>query len=149
MFCAIPIADRIHNEGRLQGAFEMSQSREKIITVRVNNELYEEVKKKAETAKLPMSEYVCKLIESSLADIERTDLLLKNIHEEVLQLEDMITLMQGFNVEVFTTLLARTSTSLNPDQKRQLLEQRVKAEEGLKGYMKKVADKTLQGESPW
>ena len=127
----------------------MSKSREKIITVRVDEERYEAIKKKAESSNMPLSGYVYKLIESSLAGVDRTDLLIRNIHEEVLQLEDMFTLMQGYNSEVFATLLARTTKPLNADQRRELQDNRKKAVDGLQGYFDKVSEKIIAGENIW
>ena len=127
----------------------MSKSREKIITVRVDEEMYEAVKKKAASSNMPLSAYVYKLIESSLEEVDRTDLLIRNIHEEVLQLEDMFTLMQGYNSEVFATLLARTTKPLNADQRRELQDNRKKAVDGLQGYFDKVSEKIIAGEYIW
>ena len=127
----------------------MSKSREKIITVRVDEEMYEAVKKKASNSNMPLSEYVYKLIESSLEGVDRTDLLIRNIHEEVLQLEDMFTLMQDFNSEVFATLLARTSRQLNPEEKQELQKQRSKAIVGLNQYIEKVSDRLASEDNIW
>ena len=131
------------SNARIRIAFEleltMSKSREKIITVRVDEMMYEAVKKKAVSSNMPLSAYVYKLIELSLEGVDRTDLLIRNIHEEVLQLEDMFTLMQGYNSEVFATLLARTTKPLNAEQRRELQDNRKKAVDGLQGYFDKVS----------
>ena len=125
----------------------MGKSRDKIITVRVDEDMYEKIKKYASNSNLALSEYVYKIIESSFDESDRTDLLIKNIHEEILQMEDMITLMQGFNFEVFATLLARTSKSMDPSQKKELQEKRIKAIDGLNNYMTKVSEHLIAGES--
>ena len=90
---------------------------------------------------MPLSEYVYKLIELSLEEVDRTDLRVRNIHEEVLQLEDMFTLMQGFNSEVFTTLFARTSRQLNSDEKYELQKQRSKVIVWLNQYIENASDR--------
>ena len=127
----------------------MSKNREKIITVRVDEEMYDAVKKKAANSNMTLSAYVYKLVESSLEGVDRTDLLIRNIHEEVLQLEDMLTLMQGYNSEVFATLLARTTKPLNADQKKELQDNRKKAVDGMQGYFNKVSEKIVAGENIW
>ena len=127
----------------------MSNSREKIITVRVNRDMYNEAKKRAATAGLALSEYVCQLMADAFSNNNRFDLLIRNVHEEVLQLEDMMTLMQGYNAEVYATLLARTSKALTEEQKNELRENRKKAVEGLQGYMVKASDKIISGENIW
>ena len=127
----------------------MGKSRDKIITVRVDEDMYEKIKKYASNSNLALSEYVYKIIESSFDESDRTDLLIKSIHEEILQMEDMITLMQGFNFEVFATLLARTSKSMDPSQKKELQEKRIKAIDGLNNYMTKVSEHLIAGESIW
>ena len=125
----------------------MSKSREKIITVRVDEDMYKAVKKRADSSGLALSEYVFKLLESVQDDNRRMDLLLNNVHENILQVIDMITMMQGFNFEVFTTLLARTSKELDPEQKKKLKEERYKAVDGLNGYIEKTAGKISAGEN--
>lgn len=127
----------------------MSNSREKIITVRVNSDMYNEAKKRAATAGLALSEYVCQLMADAFSNNNRLDLLIRNVHEEVLQLEDMMTLMQGYNAEVFATLLARTSKALTEEQRSELMENREKAIEGLQGYMVMASDKIISGENVW
>lgn len=127
----------------------MSKSREKIITVRVDEDMYKAVKKRADSSGLALSEYVFKLLESVQDDNRRMDLLLNNVHENILQVIDMITMMQGFNFEVFTTLLSRTSKELDPEQKKKLKEERYKAVDGLNGYIEKTAGKISAGENIW
>ena len=127
----------------------MSKSREKIITVRVDEDMYKALKKRADSSGLALSEYVFRLLESVQDDNRRMDLLLNNVHENILQVIDMITMMQGFNFEVFTTLLARTSKELDPEQKKKLKEERYKAVDGLNGYIEKTAGKISAGENIW
>ena len=127
----------------------MSKSREKIITVRVDEDMYKAVKKRADASGLALSEYVFRLLETVQDANNRMDLLLNNVHENILQVIDMITMMQGFNFEVFTTLLARTSKELDPEQKKKLKEERYKAVDGLNGYIEKTAGKISAGENIW
>lgn len=127
----------------------MSKSREKIITVRVDEDMYKAVKNKADASGLALSEYVFRLLETSQDDNNRMDFLLNNVHENILQLIDMMTMMQGFNFEVFATLLARTSKQLDQEQKKKLKEQRDKAVEGLYGYIEKTAGRISAGENIW
>lgn len=127
----------------------MSKSREKIITVRVDEDMYKAVKNRADASGLALSEYVFRLLETVQDANNRMDLLLNNVHENILQLIDMMTLMQGFNFEVFATLLARTSKQLDQEQKKKLKEQRDKAVDGLNGYIEKTAGKISAGENIW
>lgn len=57
--------------------------------------------------------------------------------------------MQGFSFEVFTTLLARTSKELDPEQKKKLKEERYKAVDGLNRYIEKPVGKISAGENIW
>lgn len=57
--------------------------------------------------------------------------------------------MQGFSFEVFTTLLARTSKELDPEQKKKLKEERYNAVDGLNRYIEKPVGKISAGENIW
>lgn len=126
-----------------------SKARDKIITVRVDEDMYNTVKKMAGNSRQSLSEYVVRMLELFFDQNNRTDLLIRNMHEEILQLEDMITLMQGFNMEVYTTLLARTSKHMDAAEKRDMQEYRKKALDGLQGYLDKVSQKIIAGENIW
>lgn len=116
----------------MKGASAMSKARDKIITVRVDEDMYNTVRKMAGNSGQSLSEYVVRMMEMFFDQNNRTDLLIRNMHEEILQLEDMVTLMQGFNMEVYTTLLARTSKPMDEDEKKELQEYRKKAVDGLR-----------------
>lgn len=77
------------------------------------------------------------------------DLLLNNVHETSPQLIDMMTLMQGFNSEVYATLLSRTSKPLDAEQKKELHGNRKSAIEWLQEYLAKVSKGIEDGESLW
>ena len=126
-----------------------ARSRDKIITVRVDEEMYEAIKKRAARANQAVSEHIFKLIESSFDENARLDLLIQQIHDDVLSLMDMSSLMQGFNSEVFVTLLARTSKDLDAEGRKEMQLQRDKAIEGLNGYKAKVSKRLMEGESVW
>lgn len=127
----------------------MSKSRKKIVTVRVYEEMYEAVKKNVANSNTPLPEYVYNLIESALEGVARTDLLIRNIHEEVLQLEDMFALRQGFNFEVFATLLACTIRQLNSEEKQELQKQQSKAIVGINQYIEKATGRLTSEDNIW
>ena len=127
----------------------MAKSRDKIITVRVDEEMYEAIKKRASNANQAVSEHIFKLIESSFEENARLDLLIQQIHDDVLSLMDMASLMQGFNSEVYATLLARTSKDLDADGRKEMQLQRDKAIEGLNGYKAKVSKRHMNEASVW
>lgn len=62
----------------------MGKSREKIITVRVDEDMYKAVKKKADFSGSALSEYAFRLLESVQDDNRRMDLHLNNVHENIL-----------------------------------------------------------------
>lgn len=62
----------------------MGKSREKIITVRVDEDMHKAVKKKDNSSGSALSEYAFRLSESVQDDNRRMDLLLNNVHENIL-----------------------------------------------------------------
>ena len=127
----------------------MSSNKGKVIGFRVDAELYERIKKSADGGGLSVSEYVFTLMEPSFDENNILDVLLWMLKVEIYSLMDMFSLMQGFNSEVYATLLARTSKNLDADGKREMQLQRDKAIEGLNNYKSKGSKRLLKGESIW
>lgn len=96
-----------------------------------------------------VSAFAAKLLEEALSEATRIDLLARNIHEECLTIEDMLTIIQGFNMEVYKTLLARTDNPLDAEQKKEMQENRKSAEKVINSYLDKVFKKIIAGENIW
>lgn len=120
-----------------------------VLGIRISSELREELEKRAKRENLSVSAFAAKLLEEALSEATRIDLLVRNIHEECLTIEDMLTIIQGFNMEVYKTILARTYKPLDAEQKKEMLEKRKKAEKGINSYLDKVFKKIIAGENIW
>lgn len=120
-----------------------------VLGIRISGELREELEKRAKRENLSVSAFAAKLLEEALSEATRIDLLVRNIHEECLTIEDMLTIIQGFNMEVYKTILARTYKPLDAEQKKEMLEKRKKAEKGINSYLDKVFKKIIAGENIW
>ena len=120
-----------------------------VLGIRISGELREELEKRAKRENLSVSAFAAKLLEEALSEATRIDLLVRNIHEECLTIEDMLTIIQGFNMEVYKTILARTYKPLDAEQKKEMQEKRKKAEKGIHSYLDKVSKKIIAGENIW
>lgn len=127
----------------------MSITRAKALSTRISEDLFAKLKIYAERKKMSISEAIADIIAEGLEGEDRIDLLVRNIHEEVLQLQDMLTLAYGFSYEVFVTLLARTYRPLDAEQKKAMKEFRKKARKGTDEYLQRVTEKILNGENIW
>ena len=112
-----------------------------VLGIRISDDLRKELEKRAKSENLSVSAFAAKLLEEALSEATRIDLIVMNIHEECLTIEDILTIIQGFNMEVYKTLLARTDKSLDAEQKKEMQEQRKKAEKGIHSYLDKVSKK--------
>ncbi len=61
----------------------------------------------------------------------------------------MLTIILGFNMEVYKTILARTYKPLDAEQKKEMQENRKSAEKGINSYLDKVFKKIIAGENIW
>lgn len=120
-----------------------------VLGIRISGELREELEKRAKSENLSVSAFAAKLLEEALSEATRIDLIVRNIHEECLTIEDMLTIIQGFNMEVYKTILARTYKPLDAEQKKEMQEKRKKAEKGINSYLDKVFKKMIAGENIW
>ena len=120
-----------------------------VLGIRISSELREELEKRAKRENLSVSAFAAKLLEEALSEATRIDLLARNIHEECLTIEDMLTIILGFNMEVYKTILARTYKPLDAEQKKEMQENRKSAEKGINSYLDKVFKKIIAGENIW
>lgn len=105
---------------------------------------------RASKAGMTVSSYLAKLINDDLIGAQRIDLLLQNMMEEILQLQDMLSLMQGYNSKVFATLLGRSERdALTPEEKTNGIEKKRRAEKYLKAVLASVSEDIVNGENVW
>ena len=127
----------------------MAKIRDKLISLRVDEDVYDAVKKRAETAGQTISDFMLEIIEDMLEGNKDSTLLIRNTYDEVLKLGDMLSIMQGFNVEALATLFSRVSLALTPLQKKDSQENRGKALEALQGYLRKTNERLNEGANVW
>ncbi len=127
----------------------MSKIRDKLISLRVDEDIYDAVKKRAEAAGQTVSDFMLGIIEDMLEGNKDSTLLIRNTYDEVLKLGDMLSIMQGFNIEAFATLFSRVSLALTPLQKKDSKENRGKAIEALQGYVREINERLNNGENVW
>lgn len=127
----------------------MSKIRDKLISLRVDEDIYDAVKKRAEAAGQTVSDFMLGVIEDMLEGNKDFTFLIRNTYDEVLKLGDMLSIMQGFNIETFATLFSRVSLALTPLQKKDSKENRGKAIEALQGYVRKINERLNNGENVW
>ena len=127
----------------------MAKIRDKLISIRVDEDIYDAVKKRAEAAGQTVSDFMLEIIESMLKGNKDSSLLIRNTYDEVLKLGDMLSIMQGLNIEAFATLFSRVSLVLTPLQKKDSKENRGKALEALQGYLRKTNERLNEGANVW
>lgn len=127
----------------------MSKIRDKLISLRVDEDIYDAVKKRAEAAGQTVSDFMLGVIEDMLEGNKDSTLLTRNTYDEVLKLGDMLSIMQGFNIEAFATLFSRVSLALTPLQKKDSKENRGKAIEALQGYVREINERLNEGVNVW
>ena len=127
----------------------MAKIRDKLISIRVDEDIYNAVKKRAEAAGQTVSDFMLEIIEGMLEGNKDFTLLIRNTYDEVLKLGDMLSIMQGLNIEAFATLFSRVSLALTPLQKKDSKENRSRAIEALQGYIREVNERLNKGENVW
>ena len=111
--------------------------------------IYNEVKKRAESAGQTVSDYMLGVVEDMLDGDKDLILLLRNTYEEVLKLGDMLSLMMGYNTEAYTTMLSRISVNLSEAQLKASKERRESVSKGLRKYLRETNERLNNGENVW
>ena len=127
----------------------MAKIRDKLISLRVDEDICDAVKRRAETTGQTVSDFMLGIIEDMLEGNKDSTLLIRNTYDEVLKIGDMLSIMQGLNIEAFATLFSRVSLALTPLQKKDSKENRSKAIEGIQGYIREVNERLNNGENVW
>ena len=127
----------------------MSKTRDKYISMRVDEDIYNEVKKRAESTGQTVSDYMLGVVEDMIDGDKDLILLQRNTYEEVLKLGDMLSLMMGFNTEAYTTMLSRISVNLSEAQLKASKERRGSVSKGLRKYLRETNERLNEGANVW
>lgn len=127
----------------------MSKTRDKYISMRVDEGIYNEVKKRAESAGQTVSDYMLGVVEDMIDGDKDLIILQRNTYEEVLKLGDMLSLMMGFNTEAYTTMLSRISVNLSEAQLKASKERRESVSKGLRKYLRETNERLNEGANVW
>lgn len=127
----------------------MGKTRDKYISMRVDEGIYNEVKKRAESADQTVSDYMLGIVEDLIDGDKDLILLLRNTYEEVLKLGDMLSILMGFNTEAYATILSRISVDLSEAQLKASKERRESALNGLRKYIRETNERLNEGANVW
>ena len=120
-----------------------------VIGIRVEEHFKDKLQKLADNAGVSLSAYASEKLEDAISETERIDLLVRNMYEEVLKLGDMLSLMMGYNTEVYTTMLSRISVNLTEAQLKASKERRESASKGLRKYLRETNERLNEGANVW
>ena len=127
----------------------MSKTRDKYISMRVDESIYNEVKKRAESAGQTVSDYMLGVVEDMIDGDKDLILLLRNTYEEVLKLGDMLSLVMGFNTDVYATIISRISVDMTDAQLKASKERRESVLKGLRKYLRENNERLNEGANVW
>lgn len=120
------------------------------LSIKIDKEIKIELKQRAEKNGKSLSEYSANLIKAQLVNDIRTDLLIQNISEEILQIKGMLGIMQGYNNSVFSLLLGRTDPHVKTETElKQAKEDRAKALDMLDKILSIASKAIINGENVW
>ena len=123
----------------------MSKTRDKYISMRVDESIYNEVKKRAESAGQTVSDYMLGVVEDMIDGDKDLILLLRNTYEEVLKLGDMLSLVMGFNTDAYATIISRISVDMTDAQLKASKERRESVLKGLRKYLRENNERLNEG----
>ncbi len=120
------------------------------MSIRIESEDRNELQRRAVQVGKSLSEYTAELIHEAIDGQVRTDLLIQEMQENIVQLSGMLSIMQAYNTNVYAVLLGRTNpTFKNPEEKKEAIRIRNKARENLKILLSAASKDVLSGENVW
>lgn len=120
-----------------------------VVGIRIDEHLRDKLQKLAKSEGKTLSTYISEKIENSIFETERIDLLVRNMHEEVLKLGDMLSLMMGFNTETYATIISRISMNLSEAQLKASKQRREGVLKGLRKYLRETNERLNEGANVW
>jgi len=119
--------------------------------VRLEDTTREELKKRAMREGKTISTYAAELITQALSNQQRIDLMVANIHEDCLQFESMLSIMQGYSKVIHSILLGRTEPPkfANADELAITKEKRRRAEKMVNDIQSQTISSLLDGDDFW
>lgn len=120
-----------------------------VVGIRIDEYLRDKLQKLAKSEGKTLSSYISEKIEDSISETERIDLLVRNMHEEVLKLGDMLSLMMGFNTETYATMISRISVDFTEAQFKASKQRREGALKGLRKYLRETNERLNEGANVW
>ena len=120
-----------------------------VVGIRIDEHLKDKLQKLADNAGVSLSAYSSEKLEDAISETERIDLLVRNMHEEVLTLGDMLSLMMGFNTEVYATMISRISVDMTDAQLKASKQKREGALKGLRKYLRETNERLNEGANVW
>ncbi|HIV99050.1 MAG TPA: hypothetical protein IAB12_04665 [Candidatus Ornithospirochaeta avicola] len=122
----------------------------KTIGAKIDEALFDEIKKRAKSENKSVSEYVNGVLEDHISGQKRVDLIAQNIMEECLQLEAMLSIQQGFLIDSLAVLLGRTAPeNLSAEEHAKMVQSRESSREALLKVLSKVGSSYISGENIW
>ena len=120
------------------------------MSIRIKSEDRNELQRRAAQVGKSLSEYTAELIHEAIDGQVRTDLLIQEMQENIVQLSGMLSIMQAYNTNVYAVLLGRTNpTFKSPEEKKEAIRIRNKARENLKMLLSAASKDVLSGENVW
>lgn len=122
----------------------------KTIGAKIDEDLFDEIKKRAKSENKSVSEYVNRVLEDHISGQKRVDLIARNIMDECLQLEAMLSIQQGFLIDSLAVLLGRTAPeNLSAEEHAKMVQNRESSREALLKVLSKVGSSYISGENIW
>lgn len=129
---------------------ELKAVKEERIGVRLPPELRAELNRIAAGKNVSVSTLVRDILADYIGSTKSMNQLVREIHDEVIQLEGMLSIMHDFDQQVYATILGRTTPKLESEaDKERAKKDKQKAQIAMKDMQTKAISHVLDGENVW
>ena len=120
------------------------------ISARLETQDRLELERRASLAGKSLSEFTAEIIHDALESKVRTDFLLQEMQENIVQLTGMMSIMQAYNTSVYTLLLSRSTPVFKSDEEKKVAQKnKENTMKMLSSLLSWAGKSVVDGENVW
>ena len=120
------------------------------VTIKLDPEIKKKLEERAIRLGQTVSSCASEIIREALQGEAKLNDLVRNIHNECIQIEGMLSIMQGYNTKVYQTILGRTTPEISSEAARlKATDNKKRAALALREMLSGAASDVIDGENVW
>lgn len=118
--------------------------------VKMSPEMRKELETIAKSKEITISELVRNICTEYITSQKTEAQLITEMHNEIIQIEGMLSLMHGFNKQIYATILGRTAKEIKSEEEKEIAKRnKTAAKAAIETMLSNAATQIMDGENVW